>query len=220
MRIVRLVALMVAVATIGTLAQPTPAGAATTTARRMFASLTVANEGGSTTYQRAYFRHWIDYDGDCQNTRAEVLIAESRVPVRFTSASRCTVATGNWVSPWDQKVTTLASDLDADHTVALKEAWESGARGWSAINRQRFANDTWSYTINGLTDNVNSSKGDRDIAQWLPPATSTRCAYARQVVAIKYRWKLTINTAERNVLAYIFAGSCGNIAMTVPPRAM
>jgi hypothetical protein len=55
------------------------AGAATTTARNLAIALVTKAEGGLTTYSRDYFKHWIDANGDCQNTRTEVLIAESRV---------------------------------------------------------------------------------------------------------------------------------------------
>jgi hypothetical protein len=89
-------------------------------------------EGGSSTYTRTAFRHWIDADRDCQNTRAEVLIAESRVPVIFTSSRHCTVARGRWLSRWDYATWTNASDVDIDHLVALKEAWVGCADlGWS-----------------------------------------------------------------------------------------
>ena len=37
-------------------------------------------------YNRKDYRHWIDEDRDCQNTRNEVLIQESLDPVSFKSS--------------------------------------------------------------------------------------------------------------------------------------
>jgi hypothetical protein len=209
----------VAASVIAVLVSTSPAHAATTSARNLLLGLAVRAESGSG-YSRSYFGDWRDANGDCQNTRAEVLIAESKVAITYTSSSHCSVKAGRWYSWYDGKTWTLASDVDIDDVVALKEAWDSGAKSWSSTDRSRFHNDLgYSWTLDAITDNVNSSKGDSDPAQWLPPLSSARCSYAIHWVAIKYRWRLSIDSTERSKLASILSGTCGARAVTNPPRA-
>lgn len=85
-------------------------------------SLTDAVELDLLTYDRDTWKHWEDFDGDCQNTRHELLIASSEVPVTFTSTTGCTVATGQWLDPYTGDTYTLASDLDIDHVIPLNYA--------------------------------------------------------------------------------------------------
>jgi hypothetical protein len=199
-----------------------PAAAASTTAARSLAlSLHVAAENGAG-YSRTYFSNdtWRDANGDCQNTRTEVLIAESKVAVSYTSASHCHVASGKWYSWYEGRHWTNPSDVDIDHVVALKEAWDSGARYWTRTNRDRYYNDLGHpWVLDAVTDNVNSAKGDRDPAQWLP-MSSARCSYAIHWVTNKYRWRLTIDVAERAALLNILSGTCGARTVTIPARAL
>jgi hypothetical protein len=118
----------------------------------------------------------VDADRDRCDTRAEVLYAEARTKPRVGVG--CTLVGGRWYSPYDHRWWTRTSDVDIDHVVALAEAWDSGARRWSTASRRAFAND-WgdAGTLAAVTDNVNSAKGDRDPAQWLPPYTAYRCTY-------------------------------------------
>jgi hypothetical protein len=198
-----------------------PAQASTTTARTLLGRLTTASEAGSSTYDRSYFKHWVDANGDCQNTRAEVLTAESKLAPTYTTSRQCTVAKGKWYSYYDGATWTLPGDVDIDHMVPLKEAWESGARTWTATNRTRYANDLgWYGSLVAVTDNVNQSKGERDPADWLPPRTAVYCIYAIQWVQVKYRWRLTVNSAERSRLASILSGACGDRTVTIPTRAL
>jgi hypothetical protein len=197
---------------------PPPPPPSRATARALLSRLPVTAEVGSTTYDRSSFSHWIDADGDCQDTRAEVLIAEMTQHITFTTAAKCTVATGSWLSWYDGGLWTLASDVDVDHVIPLKEAWESGARTWTASRRRDFANDlAFAATLDAVTDNVNQSKGDRDPAGWLPPLTGARCDYAIRWTQVKVRWRLTIDTAERNALSSILTGACGNRTVESPP---
>ncbi|MCL7942953.1 DUF1524 domain-containing protein [Marinobacter sp. ATCH36] len=96
----------------------------------------------STSYERSAFGHgWDDADGDCQDSRAEALIATSSTTVRFATDKECRVVTGRWISPFTGKVIQNSGEIDIDHVVPLKWAWKRGAMGWSQLKRERFAND-------------------------------------------------------------------------------
>jgi hypothetical protein len=158
-------------------------------------------------YDRDLFNHWIDADGDCQDTREEVLLVESEVPI-----SGCTVTTGEWFSWYDEETWTQASDVDIDHMVPLKEAWDSGAREWDDDTRELYANDLGDpRSLVGVTDNVNQSKGDRDVAEWLPEFSV--CTYVRHWVVVKLRWRLAVDPAERTALLDLARG-CRNRQLT------
>lgn len=190
--------------------QPAPAQAATTfsgTIAQGIARIPTVSESNAG-YDRTLFPHWVDANGDCQNTRAEVLISEADATVTYTSSSRCTVATGRWFSYYDRVSWTNASDVDIDHMVPLAEAWGSGARSWTTARRQAYANDLGDHrTLVGVTDNVNQSKGDQDPSTWLP--TYDKCRYVAEWVAVKIRWGLSADSAEKSVLNS-YAASCSN----------
>jgi hypothetical protein len=160
-------------------------------------------------YARSKFGNWIDADGDGLDTRAEVLIDESKT--RVTISSRI-VRTGRWVSLYDNLTWTDASDVDIDHVVALNEAWKSGAYLWSSARRIAYANDLGvSWALRAVTDNVNMSKGDRDPSSWLPPHRAAICTYLADWVAVKLRWKLRVDAAEKSSIASSWrSAGCAN----------
>ena len=181
--------------------------------RYLLARLAVRAPSHASTYRRTYFKLWTSSRG-C-TTRNLVLIKESRV--RATVGSRCVVRAGRWVSWYDGLVFTVPSRLDIDHVVPLHEAWMSGAWSWTVLKRTHYANDLGlSWSLDAVSAHSNRSKGDRDPAHWLP--IRSVCAYAIHWVAIKYRWRLTIDTAERATLARLLAGSCGAIRVPLPSR--
>ncbi len=158
-------------------------------------------------YDRDFFRHWIDSDGDGCNTRREVLIQESRVDVSISG--NCQVA-GQWVSLFDNVSTTDASSFDVDHMVPLKEAWDSGAHSWDSRTRTAFANDLgYAHSLIAVSASSNRSKSDRDPAQWLPPNNEFHCAYAFRWLAVKYRWSLSVDSSEALALGRL-ATTCAN----------
>lgn len=105
---------------------------------------------------------------------------------------------GDYHSLWDDTHYDDASDVDVDHTVALAEAWDSGAHSWDAATRDQFAADLINLTL--LTDEVNQSKSDQDFAEWVPPVDSLVDEYLLAYVEVKAAYDLTVDTAERDAL--------------------
>ena len=166
-----------------------------------------------TGYDRSKFQHWIDADHDGCDTREEVLIAEAKVAPHVGAG--CSISGGKWYSYYDEKYWTTASRIDIDHVVALAEAWDSGARSWTATQRKAYANDLGDgRTLVGVTDTVNAAKGDKDPTAWLPPKAAERCHYIGSWVAVKIRWKLKVDQAEKNKLRSL-ANACPNVTITV-----
>lgn len=144
-----------------------------------------------------YLPSWADADGDCINTRHEVLIVESLIPPTMSS-SGCTVVAGLWFDPYTDQHFTDPADLDVDHVVPLKEAHISGAAAWSTDQKRAFANDlTNPLILIAVDDGTNQSKGDRDPAQWMPPNRAYYCEYIMNWVAIKEAYGLTTDTNEQ-----------------------
>lgn len=172
--------------------------------------LSTASES-RTGYSRSLFPHWIDADSDGCSTRNEVLISEADDPV--TVGSSCSLSGGRWFSYYDRVSWTDTADIDIDHMVPLAEAWDSGAGTWTTATRQAYANDLGdSRSLVGVTDSVNQAKGDRDPAEWLP--TYDKCRYLREFVAVKHRWRLTVDAAEKSAMSSLAAG-CTNSTITV-----
>ncbi len=167
---------------------------------KVLSSLPVSSEVDSG-YSRDLFRHWIDASGDGCDTREEVLISE-RVSGTVVG---CRVIGGRWRSLYDGAVTSNSSSFDVDHMVPLKEAWDSGAWRWSAGTREDYANDLgYAHSLVAVSASSNRSKSDRDPTEWLPPLG--RCAYAKYWIGVKYRWRLSVNPAEKSTLTRVLAG--------------
>lgn len=159
-------------------------------------------------YSRSLFTHWVDADGDGCDTREEVLIAESTTPAQV-DAFGCKVVEGDWFSPYEGANHTSPGELDIDHMVPLKEAWDSGAWNWSASQRRSFANDlSDARSLIAVTASQNRSKSDKDPSNWIPPRASYLCAYVANWVAIKAHWNLSMDQSEFGRIRNILTKTC------------
>ena len=153
----------------------------------------VVAEDKATGYKRTAFKHWIDVDKNGCNTRAEVLIEEAIEKPKI--GSKCKLTGGKWLSAYDGKTITNASQLDVDHMVPLAEAWRSGAWKWTALQRQAYANDLEnSEALIAVTLSTNRSKSDKDPSLWMP--SNDQCTYIQNWISVKAKYSLTVDTKE------------------------
>jgi hypothetical protein len=99
--------------------------------------------------------------------------------------------------------TSLAVQID--HVVAVSDAWQKGAQQLSADSRYSFYNDPLNLlAVDGPT---NEAKGDGDAATWLPPNKAFRCSYVSRQIAVKFKYKLWITSAEKDAMTRVLS-SC------------
>jgi hypothetical protein len=182
------------------------------TAIGLLQNIRVENERGAG-YVRALFEHWRDIDGDGCDAREQVLKRDS-VTLPQVDPYKCKVIAGDWVSPYDGARWSDPTDVDIDHVVALKEAWDSGAWGWSAATRKAYANDTTDRrTLSAVTDNVNQQKSDKDPSNWVPPMKSYVCTYLGNWISVKARWNLSMDQSEWGRIKNLLNSSCAGLVI-------
>jgi hypothetical protein len=157
---------------------------------------------------------WADVDGDCLNTRHELLVAYSLdEPV----LDGCRVISGRWVDPYTGDTLTTADAATIDHLVPLAEAHRSGAWRWDNATKNAFANDETPGMLLVVAGEVNQSKADKSPDQWLPPDPVAHCQYAVDWISTKARYDLTITGAESGAL--VRALDTCTTATVLRPRA-
>ncbi len=156
-------------------------------------------------YDRSLYGYWWDEDGDCQNTRDEVLIANSQTEVDLDDRG-CVVLGGEWLDVYMDSVVTDPREIDIDHFVPLSEVHRSGGAKWDYADRTSYSND---LSVNGtlipVSASANRSKGDRDPAHWLPTNEAYHCQYVDRWVHLKNLWKLTMDYDEHQAVQQIQA---------------
>jgi len=139
-------------------------------------------------YDRSEWGRWKDLDGDCQDARQEVLIAESTEPVTLDEKG-CRVLSGAWKCPFTGNAVTDPSLLDIDHVVALREAHYAGGFVWSKERKLAYFNDLEDPGhLMAVDRSANRSKGSRGPDEWMPQVG--RCEYLKARAQILSRWKL------------------------------
>jgi hypothetical protein len=209
----RLVLLLLIIFAAGELVGPN-AEVLGASARELLTELSVKAETEFPYERNSQFGNFLTGNDDRCSTRIEVLLQE-RISGKTFGKDSCQVA-GIWNSPYDDRTTWDASDLQIDHQVPLKEAWDSGAIEWSDERRQAFTNDLafWG-SLTAVSNSVNESKRAEEPGQWMPPNSDFRCRYLALWIAVKWRWDLSVDEAELVVLTSQL-NRCSDKSLTVP----
>ena len=146
-------------------------------------------------YKRTDYRHWIDADKDCQNTRQEVLISSLVEGSIYELAQNgCSVTKGLWVDPYTGEIHNNPATLDIDHVVPLAHAHQVGAAGWSRQKKKKFANDL--ENLIAVSAQQNRQKGRKGPDKWLPKDRSYHCRYVKRWLSIKAKYELFLTAGE------------------------
>jgi len=157
-------------------------------------------------YDRALYGGWTDADGNCRNTRHDLLAAMSTAVVKLNDNS-CAVLGGRWLDPYTGRIFTQPGQLDIDHVVPLAWAHERGAALWPEEQRVAFANDA--VNLLAVEAAANRAKGARGPLDWLPPDSRYHCEYVTRFHRIVLTWKLQYHPGERARMDELRRGLCG-----------
>lgn len=149
--------------------------------------------------RKLHFGRWINDPNDdtCFNTRAKVLVRDSKGEVQFREKNKCVVERGEWHDPYTDQILHFARELQIDHMVPLKNAYLSGAWNWDFQLRCLYANYmNESHHLVAVEAVQNMTKGDRGPDAYLPPNEKYTCEYLHHWLAVKLVWKLQMSQAE------------------------
>ncbi|OCI32812.1 HNH endonuclease family protein [Oerskovia enterophila] len=178
-----------------------PAGADHLAARATLETLTVKGKAAKTGYTREQFGPaWSDVDRNGCDTRNGIL-ARDLVDETFKPGTNdCVVLTGTLPYEPYKGGTNVAFErgskdngLDAEHIVALGNAWISGAQQLDQATRTAFANDPLNLVM--VDPGQNRAKGDRNAAY--------RCDYVSRQIEVKAKYSLAVTQPEKDAMTKV-----------------
>jgi hypothetical protein len=187
-----------------------PASAPRGSALAAVAGLTVKGRAPKSGYVREQFgQPWFDTDRNGCDTRNDIL-RRDLVDRDMKNACKVLAGTRN-PDPYTGKTIRFviggASEIDIDHVVPLSDAWQKGAATWAPGKRLAFANDP--LNLLAVDAGANRSKGGGDVATWLPPNKSYRCAYVARVASVKAKYRVWVTPAERDAMVRVLSKCAG-----------
>lgn len=155
-------------------------------------------------YSRSEWKHWLDLDGNGCDTREQVLM-ETGTDVN-TDPKTCKVLSGSWVEPYSGTTVTDSSAMDLDHVVPLSYAAQHGGNAWSTDRKTEFANDPMNLYLSNPSEN--RSKGDKGLAEYLPPNKDFQCVYVNVFVTVAHKYELSITQMDKSAAEKVIKERC------------
>jgi hypothetical protein len=176
--------------------------------RRLIRRVHAASANATLDYDRDLFGSaWTDnqtatWGKDGCSTRENILRRDMRAVTFKPDGENCHVLTGvlrdSYTATTIQFSKQHPSEVQIDHVMALSYDWAHGASNWSADKRKQIANDPLNLlAVDGPT---NQAKGDDGPADWLPPNTRVRCAYAVRFAQVSIKYHLAVTPPDKRVM--------------------
>lgn len=149
--------------------------------------------------READYGGWQDYDGDCQNTRAEVLISRSLSQVEFSRSDNCYVKSGKWIDYYTGKVYTNAKDVQIDHLISLHQHYKAIGSTLTHEQRVEYANEPIHLVI--ANSSLNMSKSDKDLSEFiLRVSPQNKCKYIKDYTRIADANNIKLDISDMEVI--------------------
>ena len=149
----------------------------------------------------------LDFDGDCQSTRQEILILTSRIEVRYTNPRNCVVRTGEWFDEYTGETFEVAVQVEIDHIIPRMYAHTHGGDRWMPERKLQFSNDPMNMIL--IERREVRRKRDRGPSRYLP-REEFQCEYAYLWDQLSDKYNLQLSSSDRSTISRILNNECGD----------
>jgi hypothetical protein len=141
--------------------------------------------------RQEWLPRWEDADGNCRDTRQEVLARDAFPGSVEWDAAGCRVVRGWWRDPYSGELRRDPGGMDIDHVVPLRWAWEHGGAAWPLERKRQFANELgYPGALVATTPAMNRGKGDKGPSRWLPKDGGAACQYGHAWATMLFLYRL------------------------------
>ena len=147
----------------------------------------------------------LDFDGDCQSTRQEMLILTSRIEVRYTNPRNCVVRTGEWFDEYTGETFEVAVQVEIDHIIPRMYAHTHGGDRWMPEMKLQFSNDPMNMML--IERREVRRKRDRGPSRYLP-REEFQCEYVYLWDQLSDKYDLQLSSSDRSTISRILNNEC------------